>query len=648
MKASKIRRFVSTTLALLVAVSLASRVQAANFVRGDANGVGGVDMTDAMFVLNWKFLDGDAPLCEDTADVNDDGTTDMSDALSLLNFLFLGKTSLPAPYPECGADPTTDEFVCAPGVQYGDCENTLVTTQFFFPTEDNSDADGLITGRVLDEDGNPLRLFHVTHAEFLGPVNHYMTDGDGFVTIESPGSAFDGSVTVTIHAQNPVVKMLSDTHLAPPVQQNVTFADGDTVSIDAQSEWFSLADSLRKQYNNGLREFSPWGDDSFPNGSDWDNDPFILVRFPDVRTHVEPFGLTGGPPLIRLFPDLMSASVRRHELGHALHFSMLSHITRVRLLSQYLQWVVATLGEGHELDKVTTPVVAWVEGFAAFAGRYAGMEAGPDKHERFFEEFDNDLRGADVEGAILSTVFVDFARDPAVGLDYAVSRVIDCESVTIFEYADCVRNSEGEDSDIYQALLVAGHAHGIVLPGALTGIEPGSELEDIAEELNDQLENPVARDDPTGSGNQNGSDVEIVIEVAEILVLAPVITAVTIPAQANTLESVNFSVSHTGIGTTPVTVTWDFGNGGTTSGSSVTHSYFRPDTYTVTVSVRQGATQPAVASGQIVVSPPLLLELPEREPLQPRDLFELPRREPELPAGELLAPGVGGFPLFNR
>ena len=617
---------------------LTGHAQGANFVRGDANGVGGVDMTDAMFILNWKFLDGNAPACEDTADANDDGVTDMSDALSLLNFLFLGKAALPAPYPECGIDPTDDELSCTLGVQYGACENQRATAQFFFPTEDNSDSDGLITGRILDEDGNPLPFFRVSHAELLGAVHNYMTDADGYVTIESSGSIFDGTVTVTVHAQNPVVRMLDgNSPLSPPVLQNVTFADGETVSIEEQSEWYSLANDFRNQYDDGLREFGPWGDATFPNGDDWDNDPFILVRYPDLRTHVDPFGVAGGPPMIRLTPLLMDASVRRHELGHALHFSKLSHAVRTRLLSEYLQWVVASQGGGHSLNVETSPLVAVVEGFAAFAGRYAGLANTADKHEQFFASFANNLEGADVEGAFLSTIFVDFAQDPAVGLDYAVTRLIECEALTIFEYAECIREHEGEDSAIYEALLVAGVAHDIALPGsnAFTGNDQGFDPEDIAEQLNDQLENPVAEDGDTGNSN-NGSDVQIPIELGELIILAPTIATVTIPPEATKLQSVELSVTVTGGGLsrTIPTVIWNFGDGQTATGTTVSHSYFLTGDFTVTVTLEQGGRILDSASGRIEVSPLAFLEI--LEPLTPNDLIELPTREGKVPPrGEL-------------
>jgi hypothetical protein len=85
------------------------------FRRGDANGDAAVDISDAITVLNFLFLDGDEPGCLDSADVNDDGRADISDAIFLLEDLFgpYLESLIPAPGPfGCGPDPTVDELGC--------------------------------------------------------------------------------------------------------------------------------------------------------------------------------------------------------------------------------------------------------------------------------------------------------------------------------------------------------------------------------------------------------------------------------------------------------------------------------------------------------------------------------------------------------
>lgn len=89
------------------------------FIRGDANDDGHVDISDPVLVLACKFLGGLCPQCRDAADSNDDGVLDVSDAVFTLGFLFLGRPPPPAPGPEaCGPDPTPDHL---PDCTYDSC-----------------------------------------------------------------------------------------------------------------------------------------------------------------------------------------------------------------------------------------------------------------------------------------------------------------------------------------------------------------------------------------------------------------------------------------------------------------------------------------------------------------------------------------------
>ena len=92
------------------------------FRRGDANGTGGIDLTDAIFVLNWLFLGGDPPSCRDAADANDSGAIELSDAVFLLGYLFLGGRLPPPPGPDvCGLDGTPRDNL--PECVYTSCDN---------------------------------------------------------------------------------------------------------------------------------------------------------------------------------------------------------------------------------------------------------------------------------------------------------------------------------------------------------------------------------------------------------------------------------------------------------------------------------------------------------------------------------------------
>jgi PKD repeat protein len=80
------------------------------FLRGDIDGNGEVDITDAIMILSYLYLGRDPPWCIDAADVNDSGAVDISDPISLLTFLFLGGRSPAVPFPFSGLDPSPDDI----------------------------------------------------------------------------------------------------------------------------------------------------------------------------------------------------------------------------------------------------------------------------------------------------------------------------------------------------------------------------------------------------------------------------------------------------------------------------------------------------------------------------------------------------------
>src|SRR5262245_60638191 len=73
------------------------------FRRGDSNGDGTVDLSDAVHLLDWLFLGGEVPGCLDASDGNGDRTHDLTDAVYLLGYLFLSGPVPPASGPaDCG------------------------------------------------------------------------------------------------------------------------------------------------------------------------------------------------------------------------------------------------------------------------------------------------------------------------------------------------------------------------------------------------------------------------------------------------------------------------------------------------------------------------------------------------------------------
>jgi hypothetical protein len=92
--------------------ALAFRYRGAAFLRGDANGDGLVDLSDAVSVLGYLFIgDEDLP-CLVAADANGSRGIDLSDAVAILEFLFQGGGPPPAPYPDCGERGAEEPLSC--------------------------------------------------------------------------------------------------------------------------------------------------------------------------------------------------------------------------------------------------------------------------------------------------------------------------------------------------------------------------------------------------------------------------------------------------------------------------------------------------------------------------------------------------------
>ena len=88
----------------------------ARFLRGDAGADGRLDLSDALSILDHLFRRGSL-LCRKAADANDDGRVTLLDALLVLSQLFgeaggVLPESLPAPFPDCGEDDTSDSLSC--------------------------------------------------------------------------------------------------------------------------------------------------------------------------------------------------------------------------------------------------------------------------------------------------------------------------------------------------------------------------------------------------------------------------------------------------------------------------------------------------------------------------------------------------------
>jgi hypothetical protein len=82
------------------------------FIRGDVEENGFINISDAIAVLSYLFIGGKKPSCPDTADVTDDGIVNITDPIALLGYLFLSGKAPASPFPQAGLDPTGDDLAC--------------------------------------------------------------------------------------------------------------------------------------------------------------------------------------------------------------------------------------------------------------------------------------------------------------------------------------------------------------------------------------------------------------------------------------------------------------------------------------------------------------------------------------------------------
>jgi hypothetical protein len=82
------------------------------FVRGDVDGNGAEEITDAVNNLSFQFTGSFAPTCMDALDYDDNGAIELTDPIGSLTGQFLGGPPASPPTGTCGIDPTEDSLSC--------------------------------------------------------------------------------------------------------------------------------------------------------------------------------------------------------------------------------------------------------------------------------------------------------------------------------------------------------------------------------------------------------------------------------------------------------------------------------------------------------------------------------------------------------
>ena len=97
---------------ILLTPTLGTGVSVPEFIRGDTDANGVLQIGDGINLLAHLFQGQAAPVCRDAADSNDDGVLDIADAAYFLVFLFCCGAPPPPPWPNCGLDPSADSLDC--------------------------------------------------------------------------------------------------------------------------------------------------------------------------------------------------------------------------------------------------------------------------------------------------------------------------------------------------------------------------------------------------------------------------------------------------------------------------------------------------------------------------------------------------------
>lgn len=258
----------------------------------------------------------------------------------------------------------------------------------------------------VNVNGSPLRRAFVEHV--TGPLVHatYITDNSGRVRNGDGDEGIDSwtpNVDIRVRCQNSVARVLDGRAANIAVTQDFTgLSDGSTVNISTaarQRDHYEILNRVLTAYDVVFRQFSPFSHSSrgdFPLkrktslADTMNQERRIEISYPsqhpnDLLAFVEPHCLSTGYPLIHIREKsedrrLFGSSGRRPtlipgELAHALHFSLFSGSKRLQIETDYLGWLVNDSLNGgggtHTIGKTSSPMVAYIEAFDWFAGKFS-------------------------------------------------------------------------------------------------------------------------------------------------------------------------------------------------------------------------------------------------------------------------------------
>ena len=166
-------------------------VSQGDFVRGDMDGDGAVEVEDALGTLAALFgalaNGGEVLGCEDAADSNDDGRINISDAIVVLRHLFQGG-ELPNPGPlASGPDPTCDALTCN---ESPDPTAAIVISELMYNSAVTSDFDFVELHNRSPGEVNVGGYSFTNGIDYVIPEGTIMPAGGFLVVAKSPGRFF--------------------------------------------------------------------------------------------------------------------------------------------------------------------------------------------------------------------------------------------------------------------------------------------------------------------------------------------------------------------------------------------------------------------------------------------------------------------------
>ncbi len=200
---------VAPVLALLL---LATPAMAQNdFVRGDCLADGKIELADLIYMM-CTICDAAVQPCLDACDADDNGIYDIPDSIYLINYLFGGGAPPPAPFPDCGPDPSGDSLSCN-NYQY-DCLMTIppppLDTDYIISIAGRASAPGetipvQIQLEILEGGSLAACSFGVAHdptaLAFTEVLPATATDDIDFVIFETQDGGWTGAIIVAIFGQ---------------------------------------------------------------------------------------------------------------------------------------------------------------------------------------------------------------------------------------------------------------------------------------------------------------------------------------------------------------------------------------------------------------------------------------------------------------